>query len=374
MPLSDITVIEFAGLGPVPFAGMILAGLGADVIRIDRPGGSPIPDPMAGAVGRGKRSIAIDLKSTEAAAIVSRLVAGADAILEGFRPGVMERLGVGPDVCLAANPRLVYGRMTGWGSEGPYSDMAGHDINYVGLSGALHAIGDADRIAPPLNLVGDNGGGAMYLVAGVLAALHDRERSGGVVVHAAMVDGAASLMSPFYEMAANGLWKDRRDANLLDGHAPFYTTYETSDGGHMAAGPLEPGFYRAMLEGLGLDEADLPSQYDRSRWPELREAIGEAFARKTRTEWEQVFAGTDACVTPVLAISEAPLHPHNAARHVFEGPPDHPLPAPAPRIGGRPSPTLRPDPEPGADTVTILSDLGYAPERIDDLRRSGTIG
>ncbi len=373
MPLTDITVLEFAGLGPVPFAGMILAGLGADVVRIDRPGGPPIPDPMVGAVGRGKRSIAIDLKSSDAGEVVFRLINEADVILEGYRPGVMERLGVGPDACLAANPRLVYGRMNGWGSGGPYSDMAGHDINYIGLSGALHAIGDSDRISPPLNLVGDNGGGAMYLVAGVLAALYDRDRSGGAVVEAAMVDGAASLMSPFYEMAAIGLWKDRRDANLLDGHAPFYTTYETSDGGHMAVGPLEPAFYQSMLNGLGLGEADLPPQYDRSRWQELREAIGRAFARRTRAEWEDVFAGTDACVTPVLTLAEAPRHPHNVARRVFHGPSDHPLPGPAPRIVGRSSKSLRADPEPGADTIAILRDLGYGSERIEVLRRRGTI-
>ncbi len=260
MPLDDLCVIELAGLGPVPFAGMILAGLGAGVIRVDRPGGPPIPDPMIGAVGRGKRSIALDLKKPEGVDILLRLVADADVLLEGYRPGVVERLGISPDDCLDVNPDLVYGRMTGWGADGPYASMAGHDINYIGLSGALHAIGEPERPAPPLNLVGDNGGGAMYLVAGVLAAIHDRERSGGTVVHAAMVEGAASLMAPFYAMAAGGLWEDRRDANLLDGGAPFYTTYRTRDGKWMAVGPLEPLFYAEMLTGLCLDPAELPGQ------------------------------------------------------------------------------------------------------------------
>ena len=248
MPLSDVTVVEFAGLGPVPFAGMVLAGLGANVIRVDRPGGPAIPDPMVGAVGRGKRSIALNLKQPAATDVALRLVGRSDVLLEGFRPGVMERLGLGPAECLAANRDLVYGRMTGWGQDGPYSTMAGHDINYIGMAGALHTIGDADRAIPPLNLVGD-GGGAMFLVAGVLAALHDRERSGGTVVNSAILDGAASLMSPFYELLAVGLWEDRRDENLLDGGAPFYTTYTTSDGGSMAVGALEPHFYAALLRG-----------------------------------------------------------------------------------------------------------------------------
>jgi len=373
MPLGDVTVVEFAGLGPVPFAGMVLAGLGADVIRLDRPGGPPIRDPMAGAVGRGKRSIAVDLKSATAVDVIHRLIEQVDVLIEGYRPGVMERLGLGPDRCFEANPRLVYGRMTGWGAEGPYASMAGHDINYIALSGALHAIGSAGGIAPPLNLVGDNGGGAMYLIAGVLAALHDRDRSGGTVVEAAMVDGAASLMSPFYEMASIGLWEDQREANLLDGYAPFYTTYPTSDGGWMAVGPLEPAFYRAMLDGLGLDHERLPAQYDRNGWPELRAAIGAAFAQRTRAEWEAVFTGTDACVTPVLSLADAPRHPHNVARDVFGGSHEHLLPGPAPRISGVKRQMLAPATEPGADTDRVLSELGYASDEIEALRRSGTV-
>lgn len=373
MPLSDLTIIELAGLGPVPFAGMVLAGFGAEVIRIDRPGGPPIPDPMIGAVGRGKRSIALDLKNSEGVEIVLRLVAGADVLLEGYRPGVVERLGVGPDDCREVNPDLVYGRMTGWGEDGPYASMAGHDINYIALSGALHAIGDAERPAPPLNLVGDNGGGAMYLVAGVLAAIYDRERSGGVVVHASMIEGAASLMAPFYEMAANGLWEDRRDANLLDGSAPFYTTYPTRDKKWMAVGPLEPMFYAELLNGLGLDPTEVPGQYDREGWPELRRRIGGAFAERTRAEWEEVFVGTDACVTPVLSLAEAPEHPHNAARRVFSGSADHRLPNPTPRIGEDAPATLTDAPEFGADTDEILARLGYENARIQGWRDRGLV-
>jgi alpha-methylacyl-CoA racemase len=373
MPLDELTIVELSGLGPVPFAGMVLAGLGADVIRVDRPGGPPTPDPMIGAVGRGKRSIALDLKKPEGVDILLRLVADADILLEGYRPGVVERLGIGPDECMEINPDLVYGRMTGWGSEGPYASMAGHDINYTGLSGALHAIGGAERPIPPLNLVADNGGGAMYLVAGVLAAIHDRERSGGTVVHASMVEGAASLMAPFYEMAAGGLWEDRRDANLLDGNAPFYTTYQTSDGKWMAVGPLEPPFYAEMLSGLGLNPAELPGQYDRDHWPELRRRLAGAFAARTRTEWEDVFDGTDACVTPVLSLSEAPEHPHNAARRVFDGPVGHRLPNPAPRIGLDEPATLTEAPEFGADTDEILTRLGYESARVRELRDRGVV-
>ena len=373
MPLDELTVIELAGLGPVPFAGMILAGLGADVIRVDRPGGPPIADPMIGAVGRGKRSIALDLKKPDGVEILLRLVADADVLLEGYRPGVVERLGIGPDDCLRTNPDLVYGRMTGWGTDGPYASMAGHDINYVGLSGALHAIGGADRPALPLNLVGDNGGGAMYLVAGVLAAIHDRERSGGVVVHAAMIEGAASLMAPFYEMARGGLWKDRREENLLDGGAPFYTTYQTRDGKWMAVGPLEPQFYAEFLAGLGLDAAELPGQYDRDGWPELRNRFTGRFAERTRDEWEEVFDGTDACVTPVLSLSEAPLHPQNVARRVFDGSRDRRLPNPTPRIDGRDPSALAGAPEIGIDTGEILTGLGYDDARIQVLRDLGVV-
>lgn len=352
---------------------MILAGLGADVILVDRPGGHPISDPMFGAVGRGKRSIALDLKRAEGVEVLRALVADADILLEGYRPGVVERLGIGPDDCMRANPDLVYGRMTGWGADGPYASMAGHDINYVGLSGALHAIGGDERPVPPLNLVGDNGGGALYLVAGVLAAIHDRERSGGSVVDAAMIEGSASLMAPFYEMAAVGLWEDRREANLLDGSAPFYTTYQTSDGKWMAVGPLEPQFYAEMLSGLGIEASEIPDQYDRDRWPELRRTFAAAFAERTRAEWEDVFEGTDACVTPVLSLTEAPEHPQNVARRVFEGPADHRLPNPTPRIDGNNPSVLADAPTVGADTTGILSRLGFDDARIQALRDLGAV-
>ncbi len=370
MSLSDVTVLEFAGLGPVPFAGMVLAGLGADVMRIDRPGGPAIPDPMVGAVGRGKRSIALDLKQPEAVDAALRLVGHSDILLEGFRPGVMERLGIGPEACLATNPALIYGRMTGWGPDGPYAAMAGHDINYTGLSGALHAVGDAGRIAPPLNLVGD-GGGAMFLVAGVLAAFSDRHRSGGTVVNAAILDGAAALMAPFYEMAGSGVWDDHRDANILDGYAPFYTTYETRDRRWMAVGPLEPHFYARLLDGLGLDSAALPAQYDRAGWPELRRRFSEAFSTRTQAEWMVKFEGTDACVTPVLSLSEAPDHPQNVARTVFDQRDDRRLPSATPRIGSNDPRDLGPNPAPGADTYEILTALGLDPAQIDELRSRG---
>ena len=372
-PLEGITVIELAGLGPVPFAGMILAGMGADVVLVDRPGGPPIPDVMVGSVGRGKRSIAIDLKHPDGAATLLRIVEGADALIEGFRPGVAERLGVGPDECLRANSRLVYGRMTGWGRTGPYAEMAGHDINYIGLSGALHAIGDAERSIPPLNLVGDYGGGAMYLVTGVLAALVDRDRSEGRVVEAVMVDGAASLMAPFYEMLAQGTWEDSRASNLLDGAAPFYTTYPTSDGEQMAVGALEPQFYSALLEGLGLGDEELPDQLDRRGWAELRSRFALVFATRTRSEWEAVFAGTDACVTPVLGMDEAAFHRANAGRGVFVDDTGYPLPAAAPRFGADRASEIANAPAIGAHTNEILADARFGSEEIANLRAAGAV-
>jgi alpha-methylacyl-CoA racemase len=371
-PLEGVRVIELAGLGPVPFAGMVLAGMGADVVVVDRIGGPPIPDVMIGAVGRGKRSVAIDLKHPDGARTVLRLVEGADVLVEGFRPGVAERLGLGPDDCLGVNDDLIYGRMTGWGNSGPYAAMAGHDINYIGLVGALHTIGDEDASIPPLNLVGDYGGGAMYLVAGVLAALLDRETGGGRVVEAAMVDGAASLMSPFYAMYGTGLWTEDRGENLLDGGAPFYTTYVTGDDKQVAVGALEPRFYSALLDGLGLSEDDLPDRLDRSRWPELRRNLGDAFMTRTRDEWEAVFAGTDACVTPVLGLDEAPRHPANAERRVFTDAGGFPLPVPAPRFGD-PVVELGKAPGPGEDTDEVLVQAGLTADEIDRLRRDGAV-
>ena len=372
-PLEQITVIELAGLGALPFAGMILAGMGADVILVDRPGVPPAPDVMSGAVNRGKRSIVIDLKHRDAAAVALRIVETADILMEGFRPEVMERLGIGPDECFAVNSELVYGRMTGWGRQGPYASMAGHDINYIGMSGALHAIGGVDHPVPPLNLIGDYGGGSMYLLAGVLAALVDRDRSGGRVVEAAMTDGAASLMSPFYEMYATGTWDDTRAGNLLDGAAPFYTTYATSDGRHMAVGALEPKFYAELVDGLGLGGADLPEQLDATRWPELRDRFAAVFAGRTRAEWEGVFDGTDACVTPVLGLEEAPMHETNSLRGVFADHTDHPLPAPAPRFDVDLPGELAGPSAPGGNTDEILATAGYGEEEVERLRAGGVV-
>ncbi len=372
-PLEQITVIELAGLGALPFAGMIFAGMGADVMLVDRPGGPPAPDVMSGAVNRAKRSIVIDLKHQGAAAVMLRMVESVDVLMEGFRPGVVERLGLGPDQCFAVNPELVYGRMTGWGRQGPYASMAGHDINYIGMSGALHAIGDAHHPVPPLNLIGDYGGGSMYLVAGVLAALLDRDRSGGRVVEAAMTDGAASLMSPFYEMHATGTWDDTRASNLLDGAAPFYTTYATSDGRHMAVGALEPKFYAELVDGLGLGEADLPEQLDATRWPELRDRFAEVFAQRSRAEWEGVFDGTDACVTPVLGLEEAPMHETNSLRGVFADHTGHPLPAPAPRFDVDLPGELAGPSTPGDNTDEILATAGYDEEEVERLRADGVV-
>jgi len=371
LPLDEIKVVEIAGLGPVPFVGMLLAELGADVVRIDRSRPAGFTDPMLGAVGRGRRSIAIDLKHREGVDVVLRFAAAADVLLEGFRPGVVERLGVGPEDCLAVNPRLVYGRMTGWGRDGPYASMAGHDINYLGLTGALHAVGSADRPVAPLNLLADYGGGSMYLLAGVVAALVDRDRSGGRVVDAAMVDGVASLMTPTYQMFAAGLWDDEREVNLLDGGAPFYRTYATADGRWMAVGALEPQFYAALVAGLGLADAELPAQTDRSGWPELAERFAVVFASRTRAEWESVFAGTDACVTPVLSLGEAPEHAHNSERGVFGERDGAVLPVTGFRIGDRVS--LEPNPAPGADTDELLDGLGYSAEEIAGLRRDGAV-
>lgn len=371
LPLDEIKVVEIAGLGPVPFAGMLLAELGADVMRIDRTRPAGFPDPMLGAVGRGRRSIAIDLKQRDGVDVVLRLVEDADVFLEGFRPGVVERLGVGPEECLAVNPRLVYGRMTGWGRDGPFAAMAGHDINYLGLTGALHAVGPAEHPVAPLNLLADYGGGSMYLLAGILAALVDRDRSGGRVVDAAMVDGVASLMAPTYQMFAAGLWDDEREANLLDGGAPFYRTYATADGGWMAVGALEPQFYAALVEGLGLAGADLPAQTDRSGWPQLAERFAVVFASRTRAEWESVFAGTDACVTPVLSLREAPEHAHNRARAVFHRADETVLPTTGFRLGDRVP--LEPSPGSGSDTDELLAQAGYSAEEIAGLRRDGVV-
>jgi alpha-methylacyl-CoA racemase len=373
-PLAGVRIIEMAGLGPVPFAAMWFVDMGADVIRIDRP--ARRSDDLAGVepamVRRGRRALGIDLKQPDGVAVALDLVAGADALLEGFRPGVMERLGLGPDECRIRNQSLVYGRMTGWGQDGPWSSMAGHDIDYLALTGLLHAIGPAAAPVPPLNLVGDYGGGAMMLIGGVLAGiLAARSGGGGCVVDAAMVDGAAYLGSVQYALMGEGWWQPRRESNLLDGGAPFYRTYETADGEHMAVGALEPQFYAALLRGLALEDESLPPQHSVADWPVLHRRFAEVFRSRTRAEWTEVFAGSDACVAPVLSMAEAPDHPHNVARRTFIGSEGRLRPAAAPRFDGEePTETA----EGNADsTAEILGELGYSEGRIEELRRTGSV-
>ena len=376
-PLSGVRVVELAGIGPVPFCAMLLGDLGADVIRVDRVSGGPgaLPGPLASMTGRSRRSVAVDLKQPDGVDVVLDLIAGADVLLEGFRPGVAERLGIGPEVCLERQPRLVYGRMTGWGREGALAATAGHDITYIALTGVLDAIGPVDGApVPPLNLVGDYGGGALYLALGVLAALHARESTGrGDIVDAAIIDGSASLMTAFYELAAEGFWNPKRGSNLLDGGAPFYATYRTADDGYIAVGALEPQFYAALLAGLGIDPEGLPAQYDVEGWPEIRERFTQVFATRGRDEWEAQFSNTDACVAPVLTLFEAARHPHHAGRDTFVEIAGAVQPAPAPRFASSPNPVPEPAPRPGAHTAEVLAEMGYPDERVADLVDGGIV-
>ncbi len=366
-PLAGLRVLELAGLGPAPHACMVLADLGADVVRVERPGAVTIGNGVRDQLQRGRRSVEADVKSAEGQEFVLSLAAAADVLVEGYRPGVTEKLGLGPEDVWARNPRVIYGRVTGWGQEGPLAAEAGHDINYLALSGALGAMGRAGETpAPPLNLVADFGGGSMLLLVGILAALHERTQSGrGQVVDAAMVDGVAVLSAMLWTMRAQGLWGDSRQSSWLDGGAPFYDTYACADGAFVAVGPLEPHFYARLLAGLGLTDAFLPAQYDAARWPELRAAFTQAFAARTRDEWVTVFAGTDACVTPVLAPAEAPAHPHLRQRGTFISVDDVVQPAPAPRFGRTPAGIPAPPPEPGADTDSVRAD--WLPNPTNDL-------
>jgi alpha-methylacyl-CoA racemase len=375
-PLDGLRVVELAGIGPCPFAAMLLADLGADVVRVDRPGRrrSPVPgDPRLDLMNRGKRSVAVDLKHPAGADVVLALAERADVLVEGFRPGVAERLGVGPEQVHARNPRLVYGRMTGWGQEGPLSHSAGHDINYIAVAGALHPIGRAGGPPQvPLNLIGDFGGGALYLVVGVLAGLREAGRTGhGPVVDAAIVDGAAHLTTMFSGLLAGGLWSATRGANLLDSGAPFYDVYATADGGHMSVGALEPQFFAELVRLLGLaDDPDLPAQHDVGRWPEMRRRFAAVFASRTRDEWTKVFAGTDACVAPVLSVTEAPHDPHLVARGTYEARDGVVQPAAAPRIVGRShGGDARPPPLPGEHTREALA--GWGVEGVDAWLEAG---
>jgi len=375
-PLAGIKVLELEAVGPVPFCGMMLADMGADVLLLDRPA-----DPQLGlererwydAMLRGRRSIVLDLKSAAGVAAALELARRADVVLEGFRPGVLERLGLGPDVLLANNPKLVVGRMTGWGQDGPLAPRAGHDLNYIAMSGVLHAIGRAGEApVPPLNLVGDFGGGGMLLAFGVASALVEAQRSGrGQVVDAAMVEGASLLATMFWGMRAGGKWSDERGANILDTGAPWYDVYETLDHHYVALASIEPKFYAEMLERLGLADAALPPQYDRAQWPELRRRFAAVVATRSRADWCAIFAGSDACFSPVLTFDEARDHPHNVARggYVKLGGVDQP--APAPRFSRTPGGASRPPPERGAGGAQALADWGFTRTEIDRLRMDG---
>jgi alpha-methylacyl-CoA racemase len=365
-PLHNVRVVEFAAIGPVPFAGGLLGDMGADVVRIDRhpvhrsqTGYPPVLSPQFDFHNRNKRSVAVDLKDASQARNVEQMAARADIVLEGFRPGVMERLGLGPDDLFTVNERLVYGRMTGWGQDGPLAPEAGHDLSYLALTGALHAIGGPDLPRPPLNLVADLGGGGMFLVAGVLAAYIEAQRSGkGQVVDTAMLDGVAQLMSGFQALLQQGDWTDERDANIVDGAAPFYRAYATRDEKFIAVAALEPKFYAAFVTGLGLANEDLPEQTDRDGWPVLTARFTETFLTRTRDEWAAVFAGTDACVAPVLTIGEVPAHPHVRARKVFTAFNQACYPSPAPRFSRTPGAIRRSAPEPGQHTQEVFQEWG----------------
>jgi len=383
-PLAGVRVVELAGLGAAPYGVMLLADLGADVIRVDRPGAGSDPSTIAHAgVSRNRRSIALDLKHPDVRAILEPLLASADVLVEGFRPGTMERLGLGPDEVLAAHPRIVYARMTGWGQEGPLATTAGHDLNYAALSGALHTVG-ADGAPPPpvANYLADNGGGGTFLAIGVLAALLERERSGqGQVIDVAMLDGAASLTTFVRGLSALGAWTDRRGTNLLDGGAPFYATYRCADDRWVAVGAIEPQFFAALIEGIGL-ELDPTAQHDPARWPELRATIAARFATRPRDEWAELLEATDACVTPVLSLDEVQRHPHNRARGTFGAELDgavpdtargHAMPSPTPRLSRTPGSVRRSAPVPGADARAILAELGLASEQVDVLIERGAV-
>jgi alpha-methylacyl-CoA racemase len=376
-PLSGVRVVEIASLAPAPFGCMILADLGADVLRVDRAErcGPEVPRPRD-PLSRGRRSIGLNLKQQAATGLLLRLVDAADVLVEGFRPGVAERLGFGPEACAQRNPGIIYARMTGWGQDGPLAQTAGHDIDYIAVSGALSTVGRAGQPpVPPVNLIGDFGGGGMLLALGILAALVERASSGlGQVVDAAMVDGSALLTSFVYGLRASGGWQDNRGSNLLDGGAPFYDSYATSDGEYMAVGALEPQFYAALLRGLGLTDAGLPGQLDRDGWPVLRQRFADVFAQRSRAEWEQVFAGTDACVSPVLSLAEAPAHPHALARKAFVEVAGVLQPAPAPRFGRTAAAEPAAPPRPGADTDEVLGGLGLTGADIADLRARGVVG
>lgn len=378
-PLRGYRIVEFAGLGPAPMCAMLLADLGADVIRVDRTVG------RVDRLGRGdrtdllsrsRRAITINLKSPEGVAVALALIDKADALIEGFRPGVMERLGIGPEVCLPRNPRLVYGRMTGWGQHGPLAAAAGHDINYIAISGVLHAIGrHGERPVPPINVAGDFGGGALYLALGVVCGLLEAKTSGkGQIVDAAMVDGAASLITFIYGMLAAGHWQDERGVNFIDSGAHFYEVYTCADGKHICIGAIEPEFYRELMARIGLSEADTPGRMDRAKWPAYKAMFAELFRTRSRDEWCKILEGTDACFAPVLSLEEAPAHPHNRARGNFIEVDGIVQPAPAPRFSRTPGAVRWAPSSPGAHTDAVLGDFGFSAAEIARLRAAGAVG
>ncbi|MED5530423.1 MAG: CaiB/BaiF CoA-transferase family protein [Pseudomonadota bacterium] len=373
-PLTGIKVIEMAAIGPVPFCAMMLSDMGAEVIRIDRLSQKGSGS-SANVLYRGRKSVAFDLKNSIALDSTLRLSDQADVILEGFRPGVMERLGLGPEVCLERNPKLIYGRMTGWGQSGPLSHAAGHDINYISIAGALGSMGYADRPpAPPLNLIGDFGGGAMYLLAGILAAIVERNSSGkGQVVDAAMTDGPASLLSPFYGLMAMGMWSTERYSNRLDGGAFYYGSYECSDGKYISLGSLEPQFYALLLEKCGITDETFKEQSDQEAWPIKREKMEALFKTKTQQEWCGILEGTDVCFAPVLNLKEAPDHPHNKTRQTFVKVQGVTQPAPAPRFSRTQGKIQSPAALTGENTEEVLSDWGFSDSEISNLKMNNMI-
>ena len=371
-PLSGLKIVEFVGIGPGPFCGMLLSDLGADVVRVDRKGsGRASP---ADVTSRGRRSVALDLKSPDAIEAVLKLLESADGLIEGFRPGVMERLGLGPDVVLKRNPKLVFGRMTGWGQFGPYAKAAGHDMNYIAITGALHAIGTSDKPVPPLNLVGDFGGGALYLAFGLMAGIISaRETGKGQVIDCAMSDGAASLMAMFYGFKGAGMWKDERRSNLLDGGAHFYDTYQCADGKWISIGSIEPQFYALLLEKTGITDPQFANQMSRDEWPELKAKLAAVLAKKTQAEWCEIMDATDICFAPVLDLEDAPKHAHNVARETFVTIEGVVQPAPAPRFSATPGAIQGPPPKIGAHNDEALSQWGFSAAEIDALKAKGAL-
>lgn len=373
-PLKGIRIIEIAGIGPGPFCAMMLADLGADIVRVDRKDRAGTGSKYD-VLNRGRRSIAVDLKNPKGVEIVLRLVEKADALIEGFRPGVMERLGLGPEACFARNPRLVFGRMTGWGQEGPLAPAAGHDINYIALSGVLHAIGRPGQTpVPPLNLVGDFGGGGMMLALGVVAAILEARTSGrGQIVDAAMTDGSAALMAAIWGLKARGLWTNDKGTNMLDGGAHFYDAYECADGKWISLGSIEPQFYALLLEKTGITDPAFQDQHDRAQWPELKRKIAAIIKSKTREQWCAIMEGSDVCFAPILNFDEAPQHPHNKARNTFIDLEGVTQPAPAPRFSRTQCQIQGPPPVAGAHTAAVLAEAGYSASDIESFRQFGAI-